>query len=288
VSRLLERSWLFISLVALTLGGLAVSQSGRLEPLQRATADLFAPVESTLTAATSRVNIAIDNLRRLDQLQTENTELRAEVERLALENVRLTDAAAENIRLREALEFKQANPTLQMRGADVLARGTEGLVPGRVVSRDPSPYLSHLTINLGKRDGIREGMTVISPQGLVGRIIATGERTARVLLLTDRASAVNGLTMRTRATGIIQGMGTDRLTMRYIEQGVDIKVGDIVLTSGLGGAFPRSQPIGQVVSVRQQDIELFQAAEIRPTVDFSRLEQVIVVTQFEPIPAERP
>ncbi len=288
MSRLVERSWLFATLLALTIAGAALYQTGRLAPVQRALSDVSSPIGEPSSALAARASDAIDAVRRFQSLASENEDLRAEVERLSLENVRLTELANETGRLRDELGYKQTNPSLQLRGAEIVSRGGGGLVPGRVTSRDPSPYLSVLTINLGQRDGVKQGQAVVTPLGLVGRIVDVGERTARVLLLTDRASSVNGQVMRTRVTGVVQGTGDGRLVMRYIEQGGDIKIGDIVLTAGLGGVFPRGQPIGQVTSVRQQDIELFQEAEIRPTVDFSRLENVLVVTQFEPTPPENP
>lgn len=293
MARILERSWLLIVLVALALAGLALHQNGRLDPVQRALGDLFAPLETPLTAVGSSFTQSIDTVRRFGSLQTENAELREEVARLNIDNVRLTEAAAENTRLREALGFKQSNPTFELRGADVIDRASSSSTPGqgaqptgKVISRDPSEYLSLLTINLGKQDGLREGMVVVTPQGVVGRIVRVGDRTARVLLITDTASAVNAVSMRTRATGVVQGAGNGRLLMRFIEQGADVKVGDIVLTSGLGGAFPKGQPIGQVVSVKQQDIDLFQEAEVRPIVDLRRLEEVVVLTRFDSTPIE--
>jgi rod shape-determining protein MreC len=284
--RLLERSWLFLSLLGLALAGYGLHQAGRLDPAQRALSDLFANAENPLTIVATRVSNTIDSVRRIEALQTENAELREEIARLAVENVRLNEAARENVRLREAVGYKQANPLLQILGADVIQRGGPGLAAGSVVSRDPSPYLSMLTINLGKQDGLHDGLAVVTPAGLVGRLVNVGDRTSRILLITDTASSVNALTMRTRVTGIVQGKGEGKLVMRYIEQGADLKVGDIVLTSGLGGTFPPGQPLGQVTAVRQQDIELFQEADIRPIVDFPRLEQVIVITSFEPTPTQ--
>lgn len=284
--KFLERFWLFILLVGLVLAGYGLYQAGRLEPAQRATSDLFAMAAGPLTAISGRVTGAIDSVRRYEALEQENADLRAEVARLSVDNLRLEEAADENVRLREAVGFKEANPALKILGAEVIQRGGPGLVPGSVVSRDPSPYLSQLTINVGHRDGVKEGMPVVTPQGLVGRIARAGERTARVLLLTDTASSVNAKTMRGRVTGVVQGAGEGKLALRFVEQGQELKVGDIVLTSGLGGAFPAGQPIGQVTAVRQKDIELFQEADVRPIVDFSRLEEVLVITDFEPTPVE--
>ncbi len=281
--RFLERSWLFIVLLALAVAGYALHQAGRLDPAQRALSDLLASAENPLTSVAARFTGILEGVRRFEALQTENAELREEIARLSVENLRLTEAASENERLRAALAFKEANPTLKMLGADVIERGAPGLKPGQVISRDPSPYLAMLTLNLGQRDGVRDGMPVVTAQGLVGRLTRVGDRTSRVLLLTDTASSVNAMLMRSRATGVVQGIADGRLVLRFVEQGADLKVGDIVMTSGLGGAFPPGQPIGQVTKVRQQDIELFQEADVRPIVNFGQLEQVLVVTQFEPV-----
>lgn len=284
--RLFERSWLFVVLVGLALAGYGLHQAGRLEPAQRAASDVFALAQGPLMAMTARATGIIDSVRRIEAMEQENAELRAEVARLSVENLRLSEAAAENVRLREAVGFKEANPTLKILGAEIIERGSQGLVPGRVVSRDPSPYLSQLTINAGRRDGVKEGMPVVTPQGLVGRISRVGDRTAQVLLLTGTASAVNAKTMRGRVTGVVEGVEEGKLILRFVEQGAELKVGDIVLTSGLGGSFPAGQPIGQVTAVRQKDIDLFQDADVRPIVDFSRLEEVLVITDFEATPVE--
>ncbi|MCW5879424.1 MAG: rod shape-determining protein MreC [Anaerolineae bacterium] len=284
--RFVERSWLLVVLIGLALAGYGLHQAGRLAPVQRAASDVFAVAQGPLTAVSGRATGVIDSVRRFEAMDQENADLRAEVARLAVENLRLTEAAAENVRLREAVGFKEANPALTILGAEVIERGGQGLVTGRVVSRDPSPYLSQLTINVGRRDGVKEGMPVVTPQGLVGRISRVGDRTARVLLLTDTASAVNAKTMRGRVTGVVEGAEEGRLALRFVEQGAELKVGDIVLTSGLGGSFPAGQPIGQVTAVRQKDIDLFQDADVRPIVDFSRLEEVLVITGFEATPVE--
>lgn len=284
--RLLERSWLFVILIGLALAGYGLHQAGRLAPVQRAMTDIFATAEGPLTGAARQVTGVVDTLRRIEALDAENAELRAEIARLAVENVRLSEAATENVRLREAVGFKEANPAIKILGADVLQRGGSGLVPGHVVGRDPSPYLAQLTINVGQRDGVRDGMPVVTPQGLVGRTARVGDRTARVLLLTDTASSVNAMTQRARVTGVIQGMEGGRLALRFVEQGAELKVGDIVMTSGLGGSFPAGQPIGQVTAVRQKDIELFQEADVRPIVDFEQLEQTLVIIDFQPTPVE--
>ena len=123
--------------------------------------------------------------------------------------------------------------------------------------------------------------------GLVGRIAQVGPRTAKVRLLTDPDSAIAALLQTSRVTGLVVGQPDGTLRMEYIPQDENLDVGDIVLTSGLGGGvMPKELVIGQVVEVQKMDHELHQAAIVRPAADFSRLELVLVITAFEQIPSD--
>ena len=124
--------------------------------------------------------------------------------------------------------------------------------------------------------------------GLVGRVAQVGPRTAEVQLLTDPDSAVAALFQTSRVTGLVVGQPDGTLRMEYIPQEENVDVGDIVLTSGLGGVLPKGLVIGQVTEVLQMDYALFQSAVVRPAIDLSRLELALVITQFEQIPLEEP
>jgi len=142
---------------------------------------------------------------------------------------------------------------------------------------------------VGSLQGVEIGMPVVSGgAGLVGRISQVGPRTSEVQLLTDTDSAVAALLQTSRVTGLVVGQPDSTLQMEYIPQEEQIDVGDIVLTSGLGGVLPKGLVIGQVTEVLQMDYALFQSATVRPAIDFSRLELVLVITEFEQIPVEEP
>lgn len=126
-------------------------------------------------------------------------------------------------------------------------------------------------------------MPVVNEQGLVGRISEVNESTSKVLLITDADSTVNAILQSSRLTGVITGRPGADPVMGFIPQGSEVSVGEIVLTSGMGGNFPKGIPIGQVVEVRQRDFEVFQEATVRPTVDFGRLEMVMIITNFDPL-----
>lgn len=273
MKRLADRSVILLLLAIVGLAGLALDQTQELQPIRAVILDVVTPAQRSLSQLGQRMQSLVETVRQLERLRAENQALRAEVERLTIENVRLSEVAAENILLREQLQFKRDNPSFGILSAGVI---------GRVVGRDPSNLLSYLIIDQGTQDGVARGMSVVTPQGLVGRVTDVGQRWAKVLLLIDASSSVNALVQRSRATGVLQGHVGGNPVMRYIAQGEDVQVGDIVLTSGLGGSYPRGQVVGQVVAVRQRDIELFQEAEVRPTVDFSRLEMVIVIRSFQP------
>jgi len=206
----------------------------------------------------------------LGTLRQRNQDLQELADRLTVENVRLRDIEIEDANLRSLLNFRQSNPNLVMRG---------GQIVGRVVGRDPN-FLKYLVIDLGSNQGIAAGMPVMSDVGLVGRIIEVNASSSKVLLITDPNSAVNVIVQGSRVLGVLQGVDGSNPVVNYLTQDAVISPGDIVLTSGLGESLPKGLVIGQILSVRRRDYEMFQQAEVRPTVNFGRLELVLVITDF--------
>jgi rod shape-determining protein MreC len=259
--------------LSLALTGAVLERTGRLEPMKDLVAQLTTPVQQGLTSLAGRIT----NIRRffidVQACRAENEELQALVDRLIIENVRLREAEIENVTLREQLNFKQANPSFE-------------LLSAQVIGRDPTALLRHLIIDRGSAEGVAVGMPVLTHRGLVGRITETNPHSSKVLLITDVSSSVNALIQESRATGVIQGRIGQGLVMRYVQQAEEIGVGDLVLTSGLGGNFPTRLIIGQVTAVTKKDVELFQEAEVRPAANFDELEMVMVLTSFVPIDFE--
>ncbi len=202
----------------------------------------------------------------VDALQRENEMLRNEVKRLMAENVGLQELRRENERLRAQLGLQETHPGLE-------------LLPAEVVSRDSSGTTQVVAINRGSRDRVSPGMAVIAPEGLVGRVTEVGSNFAKVLLIIDISSSVNAVIEESGADGIVVGQwqAGGWLKMRYIQQGQAVKPGDKVVTSGLGGGFPRGLLIGQVVNVGPSQLELSEEAEVRPAVDFAQIRLVSVV-----------
>ena len=258
---------LFLS-VAVT--GMVLDRTDRLQPVKNFVAQFTAPVQEILFSITGRLTNVRQFFINVEACRAQNEELQTLVDQLIIENVRLREAEIENVTLREQLNFKQANPSFE-------------LLSAQVIGRDPTNLLGYLIIDRGTAEGLAVGMPVLTHRGLVGRITESNPHSSKVLLITDASSSVNALIQDSRATGIVQGRIGQGLVMRYIQQEEEIKVGDLVLTSGLGGNFPTRLIIGQVTEVRKKDVELFQEAEVRAAADFRELEMVMVLTSFVPI-----
>jgi len=261
---------LFLALAVTTL---VLDRANRLDPVKHAVAVLATPIQEALTSVVQRVvhlrQFAVD----VEQCRAENEDLQSLVDQLIIENVRLREAEIENVTLREQLKFKVANPSFE-------------LLSAQVIGRDPSNLAGYLILDRGTEEGVAVGMPVLTHRGLVGRITETAPHSSKALLITDPSSSVNALIQESRATGVIQGSPTQGLIMRYVQQTEELSPGDLVLTSGLGGNFPTRLIIGQVTAVVKKDVELFQQAIVRPSVDFGRLEMVMVLVSFQPLDFE--
>jgi rod shape-determining protein MreC len=208
--------------------------------------------------------------RDVASLRQQNAELEAEVAQLQTQVISLQQQVAEVEILSALLEFARANPEYSYSGATV-------------IGRDPSPFYRYVIVDIGSNAGILSGMPVVTNQGLVGRVDAVIAEAARVQLITDSASAVNVRLQASNTEAMLVGSVTGDLSLDLIPQDAAVQPGDVVLTSGLGGGYPPNLLVGQVVSVRQLEYELFQQASIQPNVDFSRLQFVLIITNFKPV-----
>jgi rod shape-determining protein MreC len=265
-------------------------EAGYLAPVENVLHYVLDPLQRLFSGVVVVAGDLFQTVREVRELRARVEELQERVDALQIENVRLREYEAEVQQLRALLNFASEYPIVAPLGADVISREAGDTFPyGEVVGTEPNPYLRYVTINVGTLQGVAVGMPVVSGgAGLVGRIAQVGPRTAKVQLLVDPDSAVAALLQTSRVTGLVEGKPDGTLHMEYIPQEEDVEVGDIVLTSGLGGVMPKGLVIGQVTEVRQMDYELFQSAAVRPALDFSRVEQVLVITAFEQIPLEEP
>lgn len=269
-----DEAILFV-LIGLSIIGFALHRTAALAPVERLLLDTAAPIQKTIYRSVDRVSNIIETVRRLDSLQAENEALRELVDQLMIENVKLKEETRQIKSLRQELHFKRANPSFDIRAADILG--------GQVVGRDPSNSLAYIVIDVGANDGIAKGMPVIRAGALVGQVVDVGKHASRILLIIDPMSKVNARVQSSGATGIVTGNIDGTLRMTRIPPDIEVNIGDIVVTSGYGGNFPRRLAIGQVTQVHKRDVDPFQAAELQPAADFGALEIVSIIIDFEPI-----
>jgi len=260
-------------LAAVLFFGIVLDRLGYMQPIRSGVKSLLQPAESTLTDVASQAETRLQSQKTLDELQNENLSLQAEANRLLIENIQLKELERENEELRALLNYTKNNSGIDYTTANVV---------GKVIGSDPANFLYTIFINVGTEDGVAKDMPVITYRGLTGRVTRVGKNNAEVLLIIDPASSVNVLTQNSRVQGIVMGELGGTLTMERIPQGVSVLPGDLVLTSGLGGTFPDKLVVGQITEVFQRDLDLFQTARVRSTVDFGKLNTVLVLTSFQP------
>jgi rod shape-determining protein MreC len=256
-----------LALFALLLSVLFVLPTQSRNFLQRVgqpVAQVLALPIRALAALDRSVRETWDGYVALREVYEENRGLKQEIQKLHRENSELRERAASSQRWAELLEFKQGAPFQT--------------VAAQVIGRDASNWYRGLVLNKGERDGVNVEMGVVTPAGAVGRVVKTTAFTAMVLLATDPHNALTGLIQRTRDEGIIEGSPHGRLRMKYVPLLSPIQAGDRIVTSGLTGGFPKGLAIGTITRVDKTEGDLFQSAEIMPEVDFSRLEEVLVIT----------
>lgn len=252
-------------LATISIMSLTARERQRLTLLEERFMEALAPLQSLIEQAAASVAGSWLALGELRTARLDNLSLKAELEKLSDIHTRLREIEAENARLRELLEFKQASP--------------HALMPARVIGHNPDSWFNYLIIDKGASDGVTKDMPVVTPKGLVGRVAQVTPGTARVMLLSDADSGVGGLVQRSRDAGVVLG-GVGRqqfLTVRLFSRDADIVPGDQIVSSGLGGIFPRGLPIGVVVRVDREEYGLLKTASIRAAVDFGRLEEVFVL-----------
>lgn len=201
---------------------------------------------------------------RLRDLGQDNKRLRAENARLALENSILKEAELENKRLRKLLGFKK--------------RSGFKLTPAKVIGVDADRIVNSILIDMGRNTGIEVNMPVVTAEGLVGKIIDVFPKTALVQLLLDRNCRVSAIVQRSRTLGIVEWERGNVCKLKNVPVRSDVQVGDVVVSSGMGGVFPKGIEIGQVSELDQEKGRLFKKIKVIPSVDFAHLEEVFVLT----------
>lgn len=255
-------------LTHLVLVSRQVDVGGGTSLLERTVFRVLSPVQTGVGATVRAVRGALASYVWLRGVASENEALRGRLRAAEVELQRVREEAREAPRLRELLELRQVLP-LQA-------------VAGHVIARDGTPWFRTVTLDVGQRRGVRLDDAVISPTGVVGRVVEVGPEAAKVQLLLDRDSGVGARIERSRVTGVVGGQvgfadrGTSDLVMKYVPALADVVVGDVVVTSGLDRIFPKGLVVGRVRSAGAGD-GLFKELQVAPSAGFERLDEVLVL-----------
>jgi rod shape-determining protein MreC len=248
----------------LTLLALGFLSSGgeRRGFLGRSVGLVTAPVQGVARGIAEGLGALVDRYVLLTGAAQEARRLRREVSDLKQALLAVEEEALENRRLKELLGFKESSE-LQ-------------LLPARVVGWSASAWFHTLVLDKGRIDGVSPDCPVITPAGVIGRVYEVSSSACRVLLVTDANSAIDAIVQRTRAKVLVEGRLGPTCRVLYLARGDDASAGDRVITSGLGGVFPKGLLLGEITRAEPISGEVFQGAELRPSADFSRLEEVFV------------
>ncbi|MEY4951016.1 MAG: hypothetical protein RL698_3227 [Pseudomonadota bacterium] len=235
----------------------------RIDPLGTTLLEIMAPLDRGLGAVRGAFSRVWTSYVDLVGAREEAAWLRKRLREIDARRETTTDLERENERLQALLDLRDRIP-----GQGVAARVTSAEMKGLFRSA---------TLGKGTRDGIAVGMAVISTEGVVGQVFAASPSAARVLLIEDPSSGIDAIVARSRARGIVEGGSDAGCTLKYVKRGEEIRVGDEIVTSGLDGTFPKGVPLGTITGIIPGERGLFQSAEVRPSVDFSKVEEVLVV-----------
>jgi rod shape-determining protein MreC len=231
--------------------------------VERGVLTVVAPVMKPAARVSGFFEDAWDNYTNLVGVRQENLLLRDELKALNTRIVADGETALANQRLEKLLVMKNTVKAPSMTVS--------------IVGEDLSSWFSTVVIDQGSSSGIAEGMAVVAADGVVGQIVKVALGSSRVLLLTDHTSGIAATIQRSRARGVVKGKGEGLCSLEFTTREEDVKVGDMVITSGIGGVFLKGIPIGEVTMVKRGEYGIFQTVTIRPVVNLAHLEEALVV-----------
>ena len=256
----------FVLLAVLSLTLLTWKVKNRVPVImfENAVLSITRPLQQAATWTTQSLRGVWDNYVYLVNVQRDNQRLREETKWLRQENHRYLEAYLQYQRLQRLLNFREQTPL------DVIA--------AVVVGRNANSWTEIIYINRGTHDKVAKGFPVVTHDGLVGQDIHAAPALCQVMLLTDFRSGVDALVQRTRASGVVAGRGRHLAELKFLPVGADLQPGDRLISSGMGGVFPKGLIIGEVKDIHRNGRQT-QQVEIHPSVDFSHLEEVLVLVK---------
>ncbi len=258
------KNFILLAVVAALLAALLASSfsGGEFAAPHKLILEVLGTAQAGVSVVTRGVQGLWTDYVALWDVRKENDRLREEIQKYQVVNSKYREAVATNVRLEKLLELKETLPPPTL----------TALIQGR----DPSLWFKTLTVNRGTADGVTKGMPVVTVEGVVGHVLESTTHYAKVLQANDPNSAIEVLIQESRVQGIIKGTGSG-YRLHYVLKNNDVKVGDQVVTSGLGGVFPKGLPVGTVSSVVSNRRGMFLDIDVTPAVNFDRLEHVIII-----------
>jgi rod shape-determining protein MreC len=264
------RTFQIIAGIVVAAGLILLALGGILRPIIGVVMDPFVTAQRWIS---DRVMSLVDFFtlpRDVTNLLQRNAVLENEISGLQSQVIQLEGQLTEAKSLYALLDFARARPQYQY-------------LASSVIGKDPSPFLHYIIIDHGSDDGVRFGMPVVTQQGLVGRVEAVTASASRVQLINDPGSLINVRMQSLKRDAQLAGSITGDLNLVNIPQDVELKTGEILLTSGLGGNYPPDILAGQVSGVTKKENELFQTGSVQPIVDFTALRAVLIIINFKTI-----
>ncbi len=232
---------------------------------ERAALTMVYPIQKGIDLAFTRCSQGFDHYIWLVGVEEKNRELEKSVAELNYHLARLEEIRQENRRLHELLNFKEQ--------FDILDRG----IASHVIGRQTNDLSRILIVDCGSLQGIKPNNPVFTPGGVIGRVVACGRHSAKVLLLTDQNSSCDVIVQRNRIRGTLQGTGDQFCRLAYLQNTVEIKIGDRLITSGLDNIFPKGITVGTVVAAAHDDNGLSQSIKVKPEFDLDQIEEVYIL-----------
>jgi len=245
------------------------SDKGPLHKIQNFFLDLVSPVSNAFAKIFRPIKDGVVNLFHLPSLSKERADLQKQVAELQRQRIETKEMESSLEELKRLLHWTEGQAEIETVGADI-------------VGQSPNNWQRLMIINRGSSSGVKKYMSVVTDEGLVGRLISVGSRTSVVELITDSRSEIGTRDQRSRETGVVEGKNDSTLRLNTMKEDADLQAGDVVETSGLGGTCPPGIPVGKISKVTKRSSGLTRYVEVKPYVQFSKLDKVLVVITPEP------
>ena len=263
--------WIWALLIFIALFFISANLGGKRswDPSEQLVIEIIAPLQIFINETINLTERVWLKYFGLINTHNENIRMKKELDSLKIENYLYQEMLAANQRLQQLLQFRNMSD--------------QPVIAAQVIGRDPTGWFQSVIIDKGKNSGIKLNMPVVNAEGVVGKLVSVSNNYSKVLLIIDQNSSVDCIIQRSRDDGILKGLSSGVCKLDYVLKSSDVHVGDVVVTSGLGGIFPKGIPVGEVTDVEDPPGELFKDVRIRPAVDFSKLEELLIILKEDPL-----